>query len=102
MRVVVFSGVKAGCFDSAVAGNPVFVVGGCWTLPGEVGIGFISSSMPPFLYRCPHTGLNVQGFVADDPTAGGGDNYVPVECLACSGIHLVNPATGKVLGQDDE
>jgi len=26
--------------------------------------------MPPFVYRCPKTGLNVQGWVADDPTEG--------------------------------
>jgi hypothetical protein len=73
-----------------------------WHKADEAGIGFILKSMPLVLYRCPRTGLNVQGFVADDPTEGGGDNYVPVECLACSGIHLVNPATGKVLGEDDE
>jgi hypothetical protein len=36
--------------------------------------------MPPFLYRCPNTGDNVQAWVADDPE----DNdptYVQVTCL---------------------
>jgi hypothetical protein len=26
--------------------------------------------MRPFLFRCPNTGLNVQRWVADDPTEG--------------------------------
>ena len=37
--------------------------------------------MPPFLYRCPNTGMT---------------------CLACAQTHLVNSKTGKVLGSDDE
>jgi hypothetical protein len=31
--------------------------------------------MPPFVYRCPKTGLNVQGWVADDPAEGQGETY---------------------------
>jgi len=54
-----------------------------------------------FLYHCPNTGSKVQGFVAtevsDDP-----NTYEPITCLACRQVHLVNPATGKVLGADDE
>ena len=34
--------------------------------------------MPPFVYRCPNTGLNVQGWVADDPTEGEGETYQPI------------------------
>jgi hypothetical protein len=58
--------------------------------------------MPPFLYRCPITGSNVQGFVADDPTAGDYETFEPVTCLACTQLHYVNPKTGKILGADDE
>ena len=58
--------------------------------------------MPPVLYRCPSTGLNVQAWVADDPAdVGDGDSYQPVTCLACTRLHLVNPTSGKVLGGDD-
>jgi hypothetical protein len=59
--------------------------------------------MPPFLYRCPNTGYRVQGFVADD-TSDEGERYEyeAVTCLACQQVHLVNPTTGKVLGEDDE
>jgi hypothetical protein len=57
--------------------------------------------MPPFLYRCPNTGDNVQAWAADDPD----DDeltYVQVTCLACAQAHLVNSKSGKVLGSDDE
>ena len=54
--------------------------------------------MAPFLYRCPNTGLNVQGFTADDPT----DSFEAVTCLACTRVHVVNPRTGKVLGADED
>jgi hypothetical protein len=60
--------------------------------------------MPAFLYRCPNTALNVQGWIADDP-ARHDDAYEPVTCLVCRRVHVVNPKTGKVIGdvkEDDE
>ena len=56
--------------------------------------------MAAFLYRCPNTGLNVQGWVADDPTAD--DSFRAVICTACTRAHLVNPRTGKVIGADED
>jgi hypothetical protein len=57
--------------------------------------------MNAFIYRCPTTALNVQGWfadeVVDDETA-----YETVTCLACSQVHLVNRVTGRVLGNDEE
>jgi len=57
--------------------------------------------MPLFLYRCPTTGYRVQGFSPDDLTE---DRrvYEPVTCPVCHQVHLVNPNTGKVLGEDNE
>jgi hypothetical protein len=52
-----------------------------------------------FVYRCPKTGLNVQGFIADDPARASG--YQPVTCLACTRIHLVDPRTAKVARAGD-
>jgi len=56
--------------------------------------------MPTFLYRCPTTGFRVQGYipggVEDD------DVYEAVTCIACARVHMVNPKTGKVLGQSDD
>jgi hypothetical protein len=47
----------------------------------------------PFLYRCPVTGLNVQGMTSDDETSGGQEDRLEmVQCLACGGVHLVDPA----------
>jgi hypothetical protein len=39
---------------------------------GSIGhdAGILPCAMPPFVYRCPNTGLNVQGWVADDPPEG--------------------------------
>jgi hypothetical protein len=54
--------------------------------------------MPPFVYRCPNTGFNVQGWVADDPTEGEGEIYAAITCTICTQTHLVDPKTGKVLG----
>jgi hypothetical protein len=48
-----------------------------------------------FVYRCPATGLKVQGHVADDLI--GGATYEAVSCIACARVHLVNPKSGKVL-----
>ena len=59
-------------------------------------------AMVSFLYRCPVIGLNVQGWVADDPTEHGEDHFEAVTCTACTRIHLVNPTTGRVLGADDD
>jgi len=59
----------------------------------------VAGSMAGFAYRCPNTGLNVQGFTADDP--GDDDSYVPVTCIICTRVHLVNPRSGKVVGADN-
>jgi len=61
--------------------------------------------MPTFLYRCPNTGQTVQGFVAEEVSnevSKDPNNYESVTCLACGRLHMVNPATGKVLGADNE
>jgi hypothetical protein len=52
--------------------------------------------MARFLYRCPNTGLQVQGWIADDPEKGEGF-YEAVFCTACTAVHLVNPENGNVL-----
>jgi hypothetical protein len=56
--------------------------------------------MPPFLYRCPNTGYRIQGFVAEEVSDD--QTYVSVTCIMCRQLHLVNPSTGKVVGEDDE
>ena len=45
--------------------------------------------MAVFLYQCPNTGKQVQGWIADDPTeddpADDTDTYRSLACLACAG-----------------
>jgi hypothetical protein len=52
-----------------------------------------------FIYKCPNTGLNVQGFVAEDPAKA--DGYQPVICFACTRTHLVDPRTAKMVGASE-
>jgi len=56
--------------------------------------------MPPFVFICPNTGFRVQGF-APEQTSGDddGERFEAVECIMCKRVHLVNPATGEILGQ---
>jgi hypothetical protein len=58
--------------------------------------------MATFLYRCPKTRLRVQGWVADEPIRSEKQNYEAMNCLACGGVHLVNPVSGKTINEDDK
>ena len=49
----------------------------------------------PFLYRCPVTGMNVQGMTTDrerQVSGAGAERRELVHCPACGGVHLVDPA----------
>jgi hypothetical protein len=52
----------------------------------------------PILFNCPRTGQKVQALLAEEAFDSDGTRYEAVSCLACSGIHLVDPAGGRVLG----
>lgn len=52
----------------------------------------------PVLFDCPVTGQKVQGLIAEETSAAPGTRYETVACLACSGVHLVDPVQGAVLG----
>jgi hypothetical protein len=58
--------------------------------------------MVTFVYQCPTTGMNVQGWFADDPSANEREVYDTVTCLACTRVHLINRSTRKVLGSGDD
>lgn len=58
--------------------------------------------MRPFIFKCPHTGLNVQHRLDDEaPSAGPGAAYETVVCPACTRLHFVNKSTGRLLGERD-
>ena len=59
-------------------------------------------SWRPILFNCPQTGHKVQGLVAEEAFGAGGPRYESVNCLACAGVHLVDPVRGTVLGAPRE
>ena len=66
--------------------------------PLVVAVQFFEDGVPAFLYRCPNTGLRVQGWIANERTELDEDNFEAMTCPACGRVHLVNPKTGTVLG----
>jgi hypothetical protein len=54
--------------------------------------------MDPCLRFCSAAGYPVQGWFAHGMSRDCKDIFEGVICLACGGVHLVNPKTGKVLG----
>lgn len=55
--------------------------------------------MAAFIYRCPVAGYNVQGFIADDLTGDDDESFEAITCTICARVHLVNPKTGNVAGE---
>src|SRR4029077_18538586 len=54
------------------------------------------------IYRCPITGLKIQGLFAEEVPPENANTYEPVSCLACTRVHLVNRYFGvNPLGQSD-
>ena len=59
--------------------------------------------MATLIYRCPTTGMNVQGWFADEVAAKADEHaFFSTPCAACAQIHLVSPVTGKVVGDHDD
>jgi hypothetical protein len=54
--------------------------------------------MAVFIFRCPSTGLNVQGWLPEGETPRNEGTYESVSCLACKQTHFVDRATGRTLG----
>ena len=71
----------------------------------EYACGALSDSwydMAPFIYRCPNTGLSVQGWVADDPTDREGETYHPITCTICTQVHLDRSENRKGATGEDQ
>jgi hypothetical protein len=58
--------------------------------------------MATVVFRCPMLGVHVQGWFADDGSENGGEVYDTLTCAACRQVHLVNRASGRVLGAADD
>lgn len=68
----------------------------------ETGGAAVATSMITFLFRCPTTGLTVQGWAPEGSEQSRDDAYESVMCTACARLHLVNPQTKRVLGADED
>ena len=66
-----------------------------WGPPGQYG------GMENLIFRCAPTGLNVQVGLPDEPPSDRTDSYEAVACPACGRVHLINKATGKMLGDKE-
>ncbi len=84
------------------AGDRTGKLPGTYSAPILAAFARLRYRMPPFIFRCPNTGMNVQGWIADDPTEGKANSYESIACTICMQVHLVNPKTGKVLGRDKD
>jgi predicted RNA-binding Zn-ribbon protein involved in translation (DUF1610 family) len=58
--------------------------------------------MVTFFYRCPTTGCQLEGRQAAPASAAVSPlvTYVAESCPACGGLHIVNPATGRLMAED--
>ena len=56
-------------------------------------------TMPPVVFSCPATLMNVQHSLDDDLDVPENE-YEVITCLACTKLHLINRKTGQILGQD--
>ncbi len=58
--------------------------------------------MSSFQFRCPSTGMVVTGWQHDTLAASAGPHlvFVAERCPACGGLHIVSPATGRLLSQE--
>jgi len=56
--------------------------------------------MAQLVFRCPQTGMNVQHRLEDLKPCEPQRVYEQVVCKACTRIHFLNRATGKLVGDD--
>jgi hypothetical protein len=61
-------------------------------------IGNLKHKMRGISFRCPTREMHTQAWIADDFQAGSENEYLTVDCIACRGIHLINPRTAEVIG----
>jgi hypothetical protein len=55
------------------------------------------------IFRCPDTGFNVQTRIPRaEPAPDNATAYEPFACPICTRTHLIDPVTGRTLGQRDE
>ena len=58
--------------------------------------------MDKLIFRCTRTGMNVQIEKPEMAPTDHADSYESVTCPACTRIHLINKATGRMLGDNEK
>jgi hypothetical protein len=58
--------------------------------------------MGNLVFKCPHTGMNVQHWLDEPDSDDSHCIYETVVCQACSRLHFINRSSGKLLGAQDE
>lgn len=62
----------------------------------------LAPCMSHLLYRCPRTHMNVQTWLHDDPAPDRAPEFETVQCPACTQLHFINRATGKLLSDNKD
>jgi hypothetical protein len=57
--------------------------------------------MANHIFRCDRTGLNVQIRLREAVPTDPVDSYEAVTCPACTGVHFLNKATGRMLADKE-
>jgi len=57
--------------------------------------------MAGITFRCPNTGSYVDAWIEGEDSEAD-HSYEALTCVACQRVHLVNPKSGRVIGNDDE
>jgi hypothetical protein len=57
--------------------------------------------MPIIYFRCPSTGRDVQGWIADSPDIEDGESFQPVKCAACGRFHYISPKSANSWGIEE-
>ena len=69
--------------------------------PGPPAFRFDRCDMAIATFICPETTLEVQAWFADHPDYSR-PVYQPIECIACDGVHFIDPKTGEILMTEAE
>jgi hypothetical protein len=56
--------------------------------------------MVTLTYICPNTKRCVHGLIEVEIISDDEETYAPVRCIECTAVHLINPKTGRLLGDD--
>jgi hypothetical protein len=56
--------------------------------------------MTQLIFKCPRTGMNVQHWLEEAEPGERSPVYTSVVCKACTRIHFINSATGRLLGEE--